>query len=138
LFHPRDGSLHTGTLREVSAGKESTMSQRTDSESAWLGFGMTSLVLAYVAMILFFLPILGIPIGAIALVFGIVGLILSPYTSGPSVRWSVLGIGMSLLALGLNLLINFAPQGYLPNRRDVPTIWQPVPDRPYVPPPAKP
>ncbi len=111
------------------------MSPRTDSESPWLAFGMTSLVLAFIGTLLFFLPILGTPISGIALGFGIVGLILAPYTPGPSLRWSLAGIGASLLALGVNLFIIFAPEGYQPDRK-VPTIWHTIPDRPSVPPPA--
>lgn len=111
------------------------MTARTESENAWLAFGMTSVVLAFIGTLLFFLPILGTPISGIALGFGIVGLILSPYTPGPSLRWSLAGIAASLLALSVNLMIIYAPEGYQPDRK-VPTIWHTVPDRPYVPPPA--
>jgi hypothetical protein len=111
------------------------MNPTEDSESPWIAFGMTSLVLSFIGAILFFLPILGTPISGIALGLGIVGLILAPFTAGPTLRWSLGGIAASTLALSLNLLIIYAPAGYQPERK-VPTPWQHVPDRPYVPPPA--
>jgi len=107
----------------------------SDPESPWLALGMTSLVLAFIGLLLFFLPILGIPISLLALGFGILGLIVAFFVPGPSLRWSLGGIAASCLALSVNLAIAWAPSGYLPERR-MPTPWQPVPDRPYVPPPA--
>jgi len=112
------------------------MSPRTDAENPWIAFGMSSLVLAFIGTLFFFLPILGTPISGIALGFGIIGLIVSPWTPGPSLRWSLAGIVASLLALSVNLLIIYAPEGYQPDRK-VPTPWRAVPDRPFVPPPAR-
>jgi hypothetical protein len=106
-----------------------------ESESPWIAFGMSSMVLAYIGTLLFFLPILGVPISGIGLGLGIVGLIVAPFTPGPSLRWSLGGIAASVLALGLNLFIIYAPAGYQPDRK-VPTLWHSVPDRPYIPPPA--
>ncbi len=112
------------------------MTRTQDPENVWLGLGMSSLVLAFVALLVFFMPILGIQISVLALAFGILGLIVSPWTTGPSLRWSLGGIAASCLALGVNLAIAYAPQGYLPDR-DVPAPWRTVPDRPYVPPPGE-
>jgi hypothetical protein len=107
---------------------------RIDPQSPWLGLGMTSLVLGFIGLLLFFLPVLGIPISVIGLCFGIIGFVVALFAAGPALRWSLGGIGLCGLALSVNLAINFAPPGYLPNPA-VPRPWQPVPDRPQVPPP---
>src|SRR5690348_7694324 len=110
------------------------MSQLTASRSPLIGLGMASTVLGVVGLMLFILPILGIPISAFGLCFGILGFVLAPI-SGARLRWSAAGIAVSLLALAVNLAIYYAPEAYLPGR-NVPLLWQPAPDRPYVPPPA--
>jgi hypothetical protein len=97
--------------------------------------GMTSLVLGVIALLLCFLPILGIPLSAFGLLFGLLGFLVALFARGTSLRWSLGGLAASTLALLVNLAIAYAPQGYLPGR-NVPKPWQPVPDRPYVPPPA--
>ena len=84
---------------------------------------------------LFFLPVLGIPLGAVGLAFGIVGLLLAICGGWTSLRWSVVGIVVSGLALGIGIVIALAPAGVLPNPKG-PPVEQSVPDRPYVPPPA--
>jgi phosphate/sulfate permease len=100
-----------------------------------LGLGMASLVLAFIALIVFFMPVLGIPISVIALCFGIIGFGVALFTPTAALRWGLAGIAASCLALAVNVAIAKAPSGYLPERR-VPTPWQQPPDRPYVPPPA--
>ncbi len=99
--------------------------------------GMTSLVLGVTALLLAFLPILGIPLGAFGLLFGVLGLIVAPLVSGSSLRWSLAGVAVCSLALAVNVAIAYAPTGYVPGPH-IPRLWQPVPDRPYVPPPARP
>jgi hypothetical protein len=103
--------------------------------SPLVGMGMTSMVLGVIALLLFFMPILGIPISVIGLVFGLIGLIVFFTGGGPSVRWSLGGIFLCGLALLVNFALNYAPPGYVPGRETLPP-WQPVYDRPYVPPPA--
>jgi hypothetical protein len=102
-----------------------------------LGLGLTSVVLGVVGLLLFFLPILSIPLGGVGLVFGVAGLVLALMGGWSSLRWSVAGIALSGLALAVSLAIAQAPAGYLPSRA-IPLDTQPVPDRPYVPPPARP
>jgi hypothetical protein len=102
-----------------------------------LGLGMTSVVLGTIGMFLFFLPILGIPLSAFGLLFGIIGFCVALPEWGSSVRWSLGGIAMSSLALAINIAIAYAPEGYLPGRK-VPQLWRPVQDTPYVSPPAPP
>jgi hypothetical protein len=106
-------------------------------ESPLLGLGMSSLVLGMIGLLLFFLPILGIPISVCGLFFGLVGLGAVFFPTGTSLRWSLAGVAASALALAINIAIVYAPAGYLPGRK-VPQMWQTVPDRPYVPPPAQP
>src|SRR5262249_49068868 len=104
--------------------------------SPLIGLGMTALVLGTIALLLNFLPVLGIPLSVLGLVFGILGLALALFTSASSLRWSAAGGAMCCLSLGVNLAIAYAPRGYLPPSK-VAKNWQPVPDRPYVPPPAR-
>jgi hypothetical protein len=112
-----------------------TMRTPLEPKNPLLGLGMASLVLSFIATLVFFMPVLGIPISLLALGFALVGLIAALFTTGASLRWSLGGIAASCFALTINLAINFAPSGYLPERR-VPSPWQAPPDTPYVPPPA--
>ncbi len=100
--------------------------------------GMLSLVLGTTALLLFFLPILGVPIGAIALLVGVLGIVLALFGVGGRLRWAVIGTAMSAVALGVNVAIYSAPGGYLPAPHRQQPYWQRAPDRPYVPPPARP
>jgi hypothetical protein len=96
---------------------------------------MASVVLGIIALMVGFLPVLGIPISAFGLLFGLIGLVAAFFPSGATLRWSVGGVAVCSLALALNVAIAFAPGGYQPNP-EVPKSWQPVPDRPSYPPPA--
>jgi hypothetical protein len=98
--------------------------------------GMTSLVLGVIALFVAFLSVLGVPISALGLLCGVVGLA-AAFFGGASLRWSLQGIAVCALALAVNVALTFASVGYLPGRK-VPRTWEPVPDRPYVPPPARP
>ena len=83
------------------------------------GLGMSSLVLGTIGLMLFFLPVLGIPISAFGLLFGILGVAASFFTGGVQLRWSLAGLATSAAALAVNIAIAYAPAGYLPGR-DVP------------------
>jgi hypothetical protein len=100
-------------------------------------FGMTALVLGHIALLLFFLPVLGVPISAAGLLFGVAGLALAPFTTRSSLRFSVAGVAVCALALGVTLALYYAPVGYLPAAR-VPPSWQRALGAPDVPPPARP
>jgi hypothetical protein len=95
---------------------------------------MTSLVLGVIALVLFFLPILGIPLSAFGLLFGIVGFFLSLASSTTNLRWSLAGIATSALALAINLAIVYAPGGYTPMQGGNPA--EQPPGVPYVAPPT--
>ncbi|HZZ77451.1 MAG TPA: hypothetical protein VFE62_02970 [Gemmataceae bacterium] len=100
------------------------------------GLGMAALVLGAIGLLLFFLPILGIPLSVAGIALGVAALLASTVWQ-MNLRWAIAGLATSCLALTINLAIWYAPGGYL---RDpsVPRMWQAVPDRPYAPPPAKP
>jgi hypothetical protein len=101
------------------------------------GLGMTSMVLGIIAMLLAFLPVLGFPLAVFGLVFGFAGIVAVFFSRSTSLRWSVGGALVSALALGVNTAIGYAPSGYEPSRQ-VPPMWQTVPYRPQVSPPAPP
>jgi hypothetical protein len=107
----------------------------TEQHAPLLGFGMTSLVIGLIGLMLFFLPILGIPISALGLCFGVVGAIGALFTGGPALRWSLGGVVVCGLALSVNLALDQAPRGY-GDTYPVPAPWQRPRDRPYVPPPS--
>jgi hypothetical protein len=95
--------------------------------------GLTSLALGAVALLLFFMPVLGLPLAAAGLLFGLMAL----FGGRCSLRWAVLGIALSLLAMAADFAVALAPAGYLPHQAQ-PRTWQPAAARPYVPPPADP
>ena len=98
--------------------------------------GLTAAVLGSIGMLLFFLPILGVPLSAIGLLLAIGGIIAARRGS-PGLRWSVGGLLVCAVALTANLGMAFGPIDLVPSYPVAPS-WQPVPDRPYVPPPALP
>ncbi len=101
------------------------------------GMGLTSVILGSVGVLLFFMPVLGIPLGAVGLAFGIVGLLMAILGGWTGLRWSVAGVVVCGLALGIGIAIALAPAGLLRSANG-PPVEQSVPDRPYVPPPARP
>jgi Na+/H+ antiporter NhaD/arsenite permease-like protein len=103
-------------------------------QSPPLAFGILSFVLGMIGFLLFFLPILGAPISGVGLVAGILGCVIAGATARESLRWAVAGVAISVLALGTNLAIAYAPRGYTPP--PLGPAHESVPDRPYVPPPA--
>jgi len=112
------------------------MSQLPAPRDTPVALGMLSVLLGIIGLLLFLLPILGLPISAFGFIFGIIGTIVALTPGGIRLRWSLLGSAVSALALAINLSILYAPGGYLPAPA-VPPPWQPVPNRPYVPPPAR-
>jgi len=100
-----------------------------------LPWGMTSLVLGTLGLVLAIFPVLGIPLSAFGVLFGLIGLCAAWSRRGAMLRWSLMGIALSGAALGANVAITYAPAGYL-SSWDVQPSWQPIPDRPRVSPPA--
>ncbi len=85
--------------------------------------GMTSLVLGHIALILAFLPILGVPLAAFGLVFGVLGLLLSLFRPAGSLRWGLAGLVVCSIALAVTLALYAAPGGYL-SSGSTPRLWQ--------------
>src|SRR5437762_10489571 len=100
-----------------------------------VGLGLSSLVLGVIALLVAFMPVLGVPLSLFGLAFGGCGLVLALLHLGPSLRTSAGGIVTCLTALVLNLAIAYAPSGYLPEPR-ARENFNPHPDRPSAPPPA--
>jgi hypothetical protein len=96
---------------------------------------MTALILGVISMLLFFLPVLGIPIGICGLFFGTLAVPIALFYD-LSLRWSVAGIATCSLALAINLAVTYAPSGYVPPPSP-PKVWQTAPGRQYIPPPAQ-
>jgi hypothetical protein len=111
------------------------MNLPSEPRAPLMAFSMTSLVLGFLSSLLFFMPVLGVPIALCGLVSGIIGLGMSLSSRQYSLRWALAGLGMSLLALGANLALYYVPGGYMMRPRS-PERWQPPTDRPYVSPPA--
>ena len=109
-----------------------------ESSARHLGpnLGMSSLVIGLIGLALFFMPIMGIPLGLIGVVCGVVGLGATMLVKGVSPRWSLEGIVVSGVALAANYFIASAPDSELPSR-NVPKQWQPATDKPFVAPPSK-
>ena len=99
-----------------------------------VGLGMTALVVGTVGLMLSVFPVLGVPLAALGLLCGFIGLFNAARRGGPELRWTLAGIAASAAALTLNVAIVLAPPGYMQNP-DVPQSWQPVPNRTYIPPP---
>ena len=102
-----------------------------------LGAGLTSVVLGAVGMLLFFLPILSIPLGGAGVIFGLAGIALALRGGRTSLRWAIAGLVVSGSALVAGVAIAEAPAGYLRSRA-IPLNAQPIAERSYVSPPARP
>lgn len=101
-----------------------------------LGMGLVSLVLGTVGLLLFFLPILSLPIAAFGLAFGMIGLCAALLGKG-NLRWCVGGIALSCLAIGIDLAIMLAASAfYLPQPGEQ-KLWQSNPEKHFVSPPAR-
>ena len=76
-----------------------------------------TLVLGAIALLLSFLPVLGIPVGVCGLVFAVVGTVLAFFGGGVSLRWSLIGVAVCALALATNptlLLLDEPTAGMTP------------------------
>ena len=116
------------------------MSSLPEVHNPPIGLGMSSLVMGTIGLMLFFLPVLGIPISAFGLLFGLLGLLAALFGGriggAARLRWTLAGIVVSCMGLAVNVALAYAPAGYLPGR-DVPQLWQLPPDKPFVSPPAR-
>ncbi|HEX3997857.1 MAG TPA: hypothetical protein VHX65_04845 [Pirellulales bacterium] len=100
-------------------------------------FGVCSACLGSIALMLFFLPILSIPISSCGLVAGLAGIIRGLYSGKIGMRWSMIGSALSAGVLLLGIILVNAPVGETPSRAVPRHDWS-TPDHPFVSPPAMP
>jgi hypothetical protein len=98
--------------------------------------GMTALVLGHIALALFLMPILGGPLAAAGLLSGLLGVALALVTREATMRYSVAGIAVCVLALSVNLAMQNAPAAGSTARLGSELV-QPAPGRPAPVPPAR-
>jgi hypothetical protein len=114
---------------------ENTMAASSPSSDPPDGLGVISVVLGSLGTLLFFLPILGIPLGIVGLALGGVGLVLALIGGWTSLRWSAAGIVLSCVALGIGVIITQAANTSLEDLT-APSAVQHTPA--HVSPPARP
>jgi len=100
-----------------------------------IGLGLASIILGTVGLLLFFLPILGIPLGLSGTLVGIAGIIASRLRRVDELRWSCGGLIVSFAALVVGVVLYNAPLGE-ELRDSAPRLWQVPAERRYTPPPA--
>jgi hypothetical protein len=103
--------------------------ERASEKLNWIIGGINTVVLLVSSLTMV------LAVSLFGLGFGILGFVVAFFSTGTSLRGNLFGIGVSLLALAVNLAIAYAPVGYLPPPT-VPKPWQTSPDRTFVPPPA--
>lgn len=111
------------------------MNLPSEPRTPMMAFSMTSLVLGFLSTLVFFMPVLGVPIALAGIISGVIGLGFSLYSREYSLRWALGGLALSLLALSVNLALYYAPEGYLLRYRSA-RRWQPPANKAYVSPPA--
>jgi hypothetical protein len=97
--------------------------------------GLAAAALGSAAAILILLPVISIPLSAIGLLCGTIGIIAAWCGYPNSMRVAIAGSVLCCITLGTGVLINFAPRSETPGRSMIP-LWEPPPGRPSVPPPA--
>jgi hypothetical protein len=102
-----------------------------------VAFGLTSVVLGAVGLMLFFLPVIAIPIGVSGAAIGLFGILFAFFGGTASLRLCVAGIVLSVCAIGITWAIRGAAGGYYWPRQTFPPLPAAT-QRPYVPPPAEP
>lgn len=107
----------------------------THSDLPPIAFGLASVILAAIALLMFFLPVLSLPISGAALVVGAAGAWAAMRGGRSRLRLSVAGVLLAICAQGIVWSIAMAPSGYFAPRSVFPN-WRPIPAGPYVPPPA--
>jgi hypothetical protein len=99
-----------------------------------VSWDVISVILAAIGLVMFLVPVLGIPVSCAGAVAGAIGLYTSR-TGATGVRMSFAGLVIGVFAATIELTIMFGPINYLEEETVVPAV-RPVPARPYVPPPA--
>lgn len=82
------------------------------TQSPLPGIGVTSFVLGTIALLAFFMPILGIAVSLAGLLCALTGCITAGRVHAVSLRWSVAGLAVCAAALSVNLAMYRAPGRY--------------------------
>ena len=98
--------------------------------------GLTSVVLGVIALMVFFMPVLSIPISMAGVLFGIAGLSLAAHRRS-NLLWSVVGVALCCLALAVGAGIQTFTATYQPPA-SIPASSAAVPGPLATPPPARP
>jgi hypothetical protein len=99
-------------------------------------FGIASACLGSIGLMLFFLPILSIPIAFCGFLAGIGGVVRGLYGGTLGLRWSLIGCVLCVSVVAIGFIVAYAPIGELPNRGVPSQSWAPS-GRPFISPPAK-
>lgn len=102
-----------------------------------IGFGLGAVTLGAISLLLFFLPILSLPISGAAAVVGLLGVWVALRGGREKLRLSIAGLLMAFCAQSIVWGIAIAPSGYFMPRPVFPDR-PPIRVRPYVSPPAPP
>jgi hypothetical protein len=100
-----------------------------------VGWGLASIVLGAIGLLLFVVPILAIPISLCGALLGLMGAVSNAARARVDLRLSLAGIALCCLALLIDLGVNYAPGGFL-GRPAESQIVDPAARQRYVPPPA--
>ena len=104
------------------------MENQTTTQQMASNLGMASLVIGIIGLFLFVMPILGTPLSVFGLGFGILGSVVGFFAKGVAIRWGLGGMGISILALAVNLGIANAPGANAPGANvpagNIPKTWQ--------------
>ncbi len=87
------------------------MPQPSQSSAPPVDLGIVSTVLGSIGLILFFLPILAIPIATCGALSALVGFVHALRGGASNLRWAVVGLGVSLMAIAIGLWLAYAPIG---------------------------
>ncbi|HEX3724653.1 MAG TPA: hypothetical protein VHV08_00355 [Pirellulales bacterium] len=101
-----------------------------------IGLGLVSLVLGTIGLLLFFLPILGIPVAGCGFIAGLAALLIAIRQPGRSARLPIAGLVVSCAAMGIGTALAYAPVGHEPST-SAPRLWQTPRGPLYIPPPAR-
>jgi hypothetical protein len=112
------------------------MNESSPASGPPLGAAVASVVLGAVGVLLFFLPILSIPLGGIGVIFGLVGAVWTLRGDARSLRWAIAGLVVSGAALCVGITIAKAAAGRLQTPAGSVDIDR-LNAQPYVPPPAR-
>jgi hypothetical protein len=100
-----------------------------------LGLGLASVTLGAIALMLFVLPILAVPIGGSGLALGLIGSIVAVAIKSKEALLALAGTAVCLLALAVGIAMAYAPADYLDPHAPLPAA-APIPRHQNVPPPA--